>query len=158
MNSTQVYIYRQKQKLRKKKANDRPHIEFCVNSETLDGDQITALLQIRPDSMEEIAGRRIAGRQVAADSTMWSLESQHHLNSPYPNAHIDWLLNNLFGKLPSIRRVQKQADTHLFIQLFCEMPSGSTWLFLNPELLQRLAQLRIKFSIYFTSQAGEIEV
>ncbi len=143
---------RLRRKVSRELKENKPCIQFVVWSGSLDADEISALLEVQPDTLTRKGEFYTPGTgppHQRADETTWVLSSSDHLDSHHPTAHLDWLLSCLFGKTPAIRVLQNTADTQLLIELNCALGPASGYVFLEPEFLHQLAQLRTTVQICF---------
>lgn len=129
---------------------------LSISHPSIDPDAITEALQLQPDDVMR-AGDTIHQDKrfhVKCDRTRWNLSSGDIVSSPFPEAHLDWLLDQLYGKLPAIRSLQDQG-AEFVINIHMEPWSRVVAQTLSVTTLQQLAQLRLELRFIIHYQNSE---
>jgi hypothetical protein len=126
-------------------------VEITVVHPTLDPDFISELLALEPYHVM-VKGETVYESErhhIRADATYWSFRSPSNLKDRYADAHLLWLLDKFFGKIPSIRKLQA-LGAELRLTCHIETWSGVGILHFEGDLLQRMAQIQFS-SVNFRS-------
>lgn len=146
--------------IRKQQELDLSWITLTVTHETLPGDEISKTLQLKPDDVTPIGQTVVQTKRhhIVSDITIWRLDSSEHVPDNTFEGHLTWILEQLFGKLPSIRHLQNQgAEIRLTAYLRPSRPSVLMFPTLTVEALQRLAQLRVPLEFNIVREVDEDE-
>lgn len=132
---------------------------LVIASDQLKPDQISEMLEITPtDALakgSELLGNRSTARKCLAEKNYWSLSSREQVKSSSMSDHINWLVEKLYGKSPTIRFLQ-QTDAYFNINAHLSAGPRDVAIELDVDLLQRLASLRIPVTYhirYLNSQS-----
>jgi hypothetical protein len=93
---------------------------------------------------------------VQSDATYWSLSSEDEIKGNRFDEHLDWMLKQLFGRLPAIRKLQEDKAE---FRLYAHIEPGFAVIdpCLTVESIQRLAQLRIPLDFIIVFRDWEDE-
>lgn len=117
---------------------------------------ITELLELAPtETCIQGERRMVIGRELPPiPANGWFLSSQKVVSYQYLNEHVDWLLNQLYGKTPAIRYLQNQS-ARIYITGTKRIRAPGDGDNLDLSTIQRLAQLRIPFGLQITVIDGK---
>lgn len=138
-------LYRE---LGNKLALDECWVTFTISHPTLQSSKITELLELEPNyTLEDGDDIYKSDRHhIKQNGSRWSYELYHQGHHKTAEDLLASLLDNLSGKLPKIRLLQEQ-DARMKIRVEFDQHSNLACLELKPELLIRLAQLRVNFEV-----------
>jgi len=93
-------------------ARDRVWVTLSTSHKSLQPKEISELLQLTPTHAlrEGDTIYRNETHSLNAEQTYWSLSSSGQVQSSSLEKHIDWMLGQLFGKLPAIRSLQNDGS------------------------------------------------
>ena len=126
---------------------DSLSVSFNVSDNNKTIEDISGLLQLIPTDYYHDGDTIFKNEKfdVKNEGSSWSLSSLRQVRSKDMEVHINWILNQLFGKLPAIRKLQAEGAS---MRLIARDDSWSRYnnTELSIEILQRLAQLRVRLT------------
>ncbi len=137
--------------------SDSAHVDFSVSHDTLTPEEISKLLQLQPSYTLRDGDtiHKDERHHLTAKWTRWCLSSLDNVSYKCPvEKHLEWILDQLFGKLPAIRALQNQGARTKFIA-HLEPWSKVIGIDFDIITIQRLAQLRIPLEFIVVHQNQE---
>lgn len=119
---------------------------------------ISDQLQLTPTNVSRIGDTVYKNKKhhIVAESTWWKLSTQGAVSSRLSEHHVDWLLEKLFGKLPSIRSLQNSGgEFRICVQV--RAWSNVIGHSVSLEQMQQLARLRIPLELTIVYQNTDDE-
>jgi hypothetical protein len=151
-------LRRAEHEIERSRSFDSVYVSFVVLHRSFEPEAISALLDLEPDNVVR-KGETIVNTgkyHVVAEQTHWTLSSDEYVSSNFVEAHLDWILEQLFGKLPSLRRLQ---DTGGDCAIHVRVSSWSSLVChaIDPDQLQLLARMRIPVDFVVHFEDSECE-
>lgn len=111
-------------------------------------EEITVALGLQPDDVIR-KGETLfdEGRwQVKSDETSWTLSSGNRIDSSITEDHIQWILDQVEGKLPALNRL-RGAGARTKLHVYASQLSQLFSLDLSTEMLLQLARYNLQLSL-----------
>jgi hypothetical protein len=122
---------------------------FNVSHKTIGTTEIGSVLLIEPDYVLDKGESYYRDKKydLKSDHNSWSLSSLDKIKSKEPEAHLEWIMQQLFGKLPQVRALQERG-AKMRITIHSEGLAVAA-LELSSDLLRRIAQLGCPVTVIF---------
>jgi hypothetical protein len=132
-------------------------ISFCIQHE-LEPSAISEILELAPSTFHKkddvIASA--GNRSLTADKTFWSLDSTDSVKGDVFEEHLNWILSQLWGRLPALRKLQNLgAETYIMAHI--QPWNGLAAAGLDLDALRLLARLRVNLHFAFVYQTSDDE-
>jgi hypothetical protein len=129
-------------------------ITLTVSHGTIEPEAISELLQLNPTHVTRKGDKVVDRPEIVSEDTYWSLSSFNFVSSTLFDKHLDWMLDQLFGKLPAVRSLQKQGAQ---MRLNAHMRPWVSVIdpLIDNEKSRQLAQLRIDLQFIIVFQGVE---
>lgn len=122
-------------------------VSFNVYDNNKTVEEISELLELIPTNYYRDGDTLFKNEKfdVKCEGSSWTLSSRLQIRSKDMELHLNWIFNQLFGKLPAIRKLQAEGAT---MRLIARADSWSRYtnVELSTETLQFLAQLRVRLT------------
>ena len=132
---------------------DEAWVTLHIRHRTLEPEAITELMGIEPDEVIR-KGESLTGDdcrfEVPADNHIWMLSSEEKVKAKYfkEQAHLNWVLNQISGHLPTLKYIQ-QSGGSTDVYLHSSSWSRLAHLELEPETMMTLARYRLPLKMDF---------
>ncbi|MBS1954385.1 MAG: DUF4279 domain-containing protein [Cyanobacteria bacterium SZAS-4] len=138
-------IYRE---LGEKMAQDECWVTFTIRHPSKDSAKLSELLELEPDCALEDGDTiyKSDRHHIKQTGSSWSYELYHRGHYPSAEHLLSTLLDDIEGRLPTLRRLQSEG-ARMKIKLEFDQRSHLACLQLTPEVLIRLSQLRMNFEV-----------
>ncbi len=132
-------------------------VDFTIRHYSLQPEAISELLQLTPSEVNR-NGDTLYKKEpyhLVSDCTRWTLSSKGHVADSSIDEHLNWMLQQLYGKLPSLRHLQKggQCSLRANIRSWSRTLSPA----FEVETFQQLARLRIPLRFIITYENTEAD-
>jgi len=145
-------LQRSLREMERDKARDRVWVILSTSHTTLPPEAISELLQLTPMHFSRIGDTLYQddNRHITADQTQWFLSSSGQVQSSSLEKHLEWMLDQLFGKLPALRLLQNDGSVFT-LTAHMDLWSPVSVPHFDVSTLQKLAQLgfALEFVIRF---------
>lgn len=121
---------------------------FSIRHYNCEPESITELLTLQPDEIVRKGDSLTLGARLDLRSTcaVWTLTSHGKVRNSSPEAHLNWLVSQVSGRLPNLRQLQN-AGAKTSILLHLKSWSRLQSVELNQQTLLMLARYRIPVRI-----------
>lgn len=146
-------VYRE---LGEKMAQDQCWVTLTISHPSSDSAELSELLELEPDYVLDDGDTiyKSDRHHIRQTGSKWSYELYQQGHYPSAESLLSMLLDDIEGRLPTLRRLQSQGAT-MKIKLEFDQRSHLAFLQLTPELLIRLSQLRMNFEVLAKLPVGE---
>lgn len=138
-------VYRE---LGEQMAQDECWATFTINHPNSDSAKLSELLELEPDYVLEDGDTvyKSDRHDIRQTGSRWNYELYHQGHYPSAAHLLSALLDDIEGKLPTLRLLQSEGAI-MKLKLEFDQRSHLAFLQLTPELLVRLSQLRMNFEV-----------